>query len=279
MSKVYLDDVEIVRQFVEGQGTLIANASLRIQAALDTTQLIASNGHILAFARLQNCPSTILIRSQSDYAELLHQVLEAYEYFSVGPDPKTQFQMYEHHQVPAGYQLHCAPARNMWRQWWLQHRQQAAASNLQTAFQLLVAGEWAPIQSVLLSQGNLYITTPFGETLHQGHDRIVWIEEQAEDSVDEPTQFLTAEMAEAQGHTTPQFPHGQAVQERYAVPSRPDDTIPIPLQGVVRSESGKLYVRTTLGEVVIEGSHLNCRLNRRPQQLVHRAPSRAKFRQ
>ena len=35
MGNVYLDDVEIVRQFIEGEGALVANESLRIQAALD----------------------------------------------------------------------------------------------------------------------------------------------------------------------------------------------------------------------------------------------------
>ncbi|MGD1906910.1 MAG: hypothetical protein ACFB0C_13065 [Leptolyngbyaceae cyanobacterium] len=265
MGNVYLDDVEIVRQFIEGEGALVANESLRIQAALDTAQLLARNGQILAIARLQNSPSQVLIRPQSDYAELLHQVLEAYEYVPLGQDAQTQFQRYEHHAVPVGYQLHCAAARELWRQWWLQHRHSPAAF-FPEELQLLSNDQWCPIQDIVFNQGTLFVKTALGETIHQGHDSLVWIEQQAEASDDEPTQFLTADMAAEQGYVSTVRQSPQSPQ-----PKRPQTQVPAPLNQIVRHESGKLYVRTALGELVIEGSNLNCRLNRRPHQLAHRS--------
>jgi hypothetical protein len=262
MSKVYLDDVEIVRQFIEGEGALTANESLRIQVDLDTTQLLARNGQVLAIARLQSSPSTVLIWAQSDYAALFHQVLEAYEYVPVGEDAQTRFQIYEHHTVPVGYQLHCDEARELWRQRWLQRRHSPTALR-PYELQLLKAGEWSPIQEIVFNQDTLFVTTPLGETVHQGNDLLVWIEQQAEANGDEPTQFLTAEMAAEQGYLK------AATPPQRQPPIRPHHAAPVPLDQIVRSKSGKLYVRTALGELVIEGSNLNCRLNARPHQLAH----------
>jgi hypothetical protein len=89
MKTTGLDDIQIIRNFIDGHGTLMANRSLRVEAAFDTQQLLARSGQILATYRLQGQSVQILVRPESSYANLLQQTLRTFDYLLMGQDAQT----------------------------------------------------------------------------------------------------------------------------------------------------------------------------------------------
>ncbi|MEM0979533.1 MAG: hypothetical protein AAGH78_04580 [Cyanobacteria bacterium P01_H01_bin.58] len=272
MNRDNLDDLTLIRLFITGQGNLTTNGKLRVQSALDTHQLLARNGEILASSCMSNDPPEVQIRPHSPYTQPLHKTLLAHEFLPIGTSSTTGFARYEYHAVPEKYQLCCLSARTLWQQWWMRKRQrQNRADSINMDLLVFTQKAWYPIRDIAFSNSTLFIKTYRGETGHQAEDLVVWAEAQPE-TQEEPTQFMTAQQIEARAsnsrkpeHAAPCLSHPPTVKKTPSAPS------PLPQVGdlpqywrrVVRREDGKIYVKTTLGVLMIEGADLSCQLHQR----------------
>jgi hypothetical protein len=61
-----LDDIELVRQFVQGEVKLHYNQNLRVEPLSDTIQLISKKGILLAKLQHVNNLKVFLVRKESD---------------------------------------------------------------------------------------------------------------------------------------------------------------------------------------------------------------------
>ncbi|MEO0535515.1 MAG: hypothetical protein AAF215_16790 [Cyanobacteria bacterium P01_A01_bin.123] len=206
MNKNYIDDIALIRLFVTGRANLAANEKLRVQSALDTYQLLAHNGQILAIAQPKASPPEIGVRPQSDYVDLLDKTLRAHSFLPIETDRSKGLTRYKYYGAPVGYQVQYSRARMLWREWWIQYRQRRPQS-LQTEFLILTQQQWYPIRDIAFSHSTLFVTTHRGETAHRGDDFVIWAEKVA-DQDDEPTQVLTA--AQVQGKATRAYSPEQA---------------------------------------------------------------------
>ena len=267
MNSGYLDDAALIKLFITGQIQLAANANLRVQSALDTSQLLASNGQILAISRLKADPPEIGIRPKSRYAELLDKTLREYSFLMVGVVNSQRFIRYNLQSAPAGYRLYCEPARLLWRKWWTRYRQ-TRFGFLQMDLLVFTQQKWYPIRNIILSQSMLFVTTYRGETTHQGEDLVIWAEKVAE-ATETPTQLPAK--AQIQGLAAnacaakPSRPSTSDAKSRMQprAPAKPATVVgglPRHIQQIARYEKGKLYIKTALGELVVEGANLRCKL-------------------
>lgn len=255
MNDSYLDDDVIIQRFIEGRAHLAANEKLRVQSALDTEQLLARNGQILAIARLQETPPEVLVRKKSSYSQLMDRALQSSAFLPVRSNAPQGFSRYIYHTVPEGYQPHCAPARVLWRQWWLRHRQ-GRPSLVELDLALFTKGDWCPIRNIIFNHSTLFITTHWGETAHHGEDLVVWAEKKASTGQQERRLGVLRNRKTASSVLGSKGKPGPISSSQVSgIPA-----IPATLQQVVRQEAGKLYIQTAVGEVVIEGTDLRCGL-------------------
>lgn len=262
MNQNQLDDVSLIKLFIQGKASLATSEKLRVQPALDTEQLLARNGQILAIARLQAKAPEVLVRPQSSYTQLISETLQSQAFLPGAPDSSTGFLRYQYHEVPNGYQPRCAPARVLWRQWWLRYRN-GRPRLVELELILFTYGEWQPIRNIIFNHSTLFVTTHRGETAHQGEDVVVWAEKTTPIANGTIPRLRTA----LHSHRQRSRPSGDA-------PVPPSCPLPPPaiasrqdlsphLQQVVRQENGRLYIRTSAGELIVEGSNLRCQLKTR----------------
>jgi len=268
-----LDDLSLVRLFVQGDACLTSNQNLKIQPADKDCQLMDHHGQLLAVAQLQALPPTICVRRQTDYTELLQKTLLVYDYVPVGCNTDTDICRYEYHPVPAGYELRYTQARELWKSWWTRRRRLQRQA-VQTDLLIFTKREWYPVRDIILNQGTLFIKTYLGETAHQGNDWVVWLEKDRS----EETQYLPAKAAREEALSQPDQPAAAPASETAPLPQPPIRRVPAPapqpsratakqsqetptLDDVVRYERGRLCIRTPLGDVIVEGDNLRCYLD------------------
>ncbi|ASC70318.1 hypothetical protein XM38_012560 [Halomicronema hongdechloris C2206] len=271
-----LDDLSLIRLFVQGNACLKSNQHLRIQPADNDCQLIGQHGQWLAVAQLRELPPTVCIRKQTDYAELLQKVLLVHDYVPVGCDAAPEVCRYEYHPTPAGYELRYTQARELWKSWWTRRRHLQRQA-IQTDLLIFTQREWYPIRDIILNQGTLFLKTYLGETAHQGDDWVVWLDkDQAEETQYLPARPTAAVRSSRQNESTAADPASlvvplppppiHRVPAPVAQPSPPGAAVKNPnppklLEDVVRHEPGRLCIRTSLGDVIVEGDHLRCYLD------------------
>ncbi|HEY9736764.1 MAG TPA: hypothetical protein V6D06_10795 [Trichocoleus sp.] len=263
------DDITLIQRFIAGGDALESNQNLRVLPANDQLQLLSRRGLVLAISDPAAHPPTIAIRSTSEFSEILNKVLLAHHYIPVGQAADVHFLNYQHCPIPSNYTVSYSPARDLWKQWWVR-RNELLRMGLQMDLLVLTRGKWYPVRDIILAQSTLYISTHLGETAHMADDKIVWLEK---DTVTTETKILPP----LRGTTPPQ----EAAPKRPPGPtptSAPVSQSPAPaaqcseiavsnvLQSVVRCVAGKLYIRTTMGEVVVEGNQLKCYPNRTGNQ-------------
>lgn len=267
MNSGYLDDAALIKLFVTGQVQLAANANLRVQSALDTSQLLASNGQILAISRPKTDPQEIGVRPKSKYTELLDKTLRESSFLMVGVVNSQRFIRYNFQSAPAGYRLYCEPARLLWRQWWIRYRQ-TRFGFLQMDLLVFTQQQWYPVRNIILSQSMLFVTTYRGETIHQQEDLVIWAEKVA-DATERLTQLpATAQIQSKDAQAVTAKPLGSSISDakprmQPRAPAKLATVVgelPKHLQQIARYEKGKLYIKTALGEVVVEGANLRCTL-------------------
>jgi hypothetical protein len=281
-----LDDAALIQQFVKRKVTLLANQSLRVEPAFDSTQLLAKRGGLIATIKLVKGVCAIGVRRGSEYAQQVHQVLVENHFIPISALDQSEFWQYEECQPPAGYKLHCTEAKFLWKEWWSRVRY-SNRNAIQTDLLIQVRDTWYPIREAVCSQGLLYVTTLVSEFVFKGSDQTIWLSKLPNESPSCLSTVPAATSPPAAPSAERQLPNQPLRQQPFKPPaisgkepaSRSAASVPteVPLsrskesladqafrpdlREVVEIRQGKLYIMTALGEIVIEGNNLKFRLN------------------
>ncbi|QZZ21519.1 hypothetical protein J5X98_03365 [Leptothermofonsia sichuanensis E412] len=277
-----LDDTALILQFIQREGTFAANQSLRIEPAFDSIQLLARRGGLVATVKMTRGVPTVLLRRGSEYWSLVHRILVENNYIPINLSEKSQITLYEQRPIPEGYKLNCAEARFLWKEWWTGARQ-GNHNAIQTDLVIFCRDTWYPVREIVSSHGTLFVTTLVSEFVYQGSELIVWLSK-APTGISEKQPEPAASGASANKGSVPQKPVFRQSPGRTAFVGRdvPQSMVPSVLPNSVNSASqtrsgnipmrpdlrevlklrqGKLYILTSIGEVVVEGNNLKFWLN------------------
>ena len=261
MNSRYLDDVALIKLFIKGGARLAANEKLRVQPAHETDQLLARNGQILAIAQLKANPPEIRVRNQSTYTELLDKALRSQNYLPRHAQNVSGFTRYEYYPGPEGYKLYCEPARLLWRQWWIRYRQ-SRPQFLDMELLLLTHQQWYPVRNIVFSNSTLFVTTYRGETAHRGEDLVIWAEKETSTAKKGPQSYLGTQRRKRHAPSPASPTTASVSQASGKMPDIPNGMNPCKLPAtwsqVVRCEAGKVYIKTALGELMVQGADLHC---------------------
>ncbi|MEM9153301.1 MAG: hypothetical protein AAGB19_23000, partial [Cyanobacteria bacterium P01_F01_bin.3] len=145
--KAALDNATLIQKFLKGEDSLLANRELRVEKALDETQLLTTQGILLAKRRAKTSLPNVVVRLQSDYWQQLHQLTLNASFIPFQLDQARYtgetFVQYDYHSVPAGYQIHCQEASAFWKTWWVNHRKLVLMDML-----LLCEKRWYPVNKM-----------------------------------------------------------------------------------------------------------------------------------
>ncbi|WP_017297441.1 hypothetical protein [Nodosilinea nodulosa] len=262
-----LDDITLLQWFVSGDATLEANQSLRIQPANSLRQLLGRKGLLLATAYDAAMPPRIEVRRNTDYADLLHQILIDHHFVPMGQGLGSHVLCYAHYPIPEGYRIVYGQARQLWKLWWT-HPSHLRDRHLQLDLFVLVKAQWYPVREIAINSGTLYVETLRGETVHHGDDMMVWLEKDLCEESDKtcfwappPAQPAPAPAAAMPSASAP-LPSLRSAGARtslahYPPPAPGSSTAVDPtLAPVVYALNGKVYVQTAVGVVIVEGDNL-----------------------
>lgn len=260
-----LDDLTLMQWFVSGDATLEANQSLRIQPANKLRQLLSRRGALLATAYDAAMPPSVEVRRDTDYSDVLHQILIDHHFVPIGQELDSQVLCYAHYPSPEGYCIVYGQARQLWKQWWT-HPSRLNNRHLQLDLFVLAKKQWYPVRNIAINAGTLYVETLRGETIHHGDDMMVWLEKDRDEV--EHTCLLEPPVPKAepkaepiqQVKKPPPPPPMPPMPPRRAAPTPvtavPPATVDPTLAPTVYAVDGKVYVQTAVGLVIIEGDNL-----------------------
>lgn len=249
-----VDNITLIKQFLKGEESLLANRELRLEKALDESQLLTNQGILLAKGHFASTLPNVVVRLESDYWALINQLaLEAHFIpFEIAQArlEKATFAQYDRHSVPDGYQIHCQDASVFWKTWWLNHRK------LQLMDMLLLCNKrWYPVNQMLCDTGTIYVKTWRGEHVLSLADTVVWLDR----NTHQQRQLRRHHDSEKLAATPTKYPHhAKASTAPNELP-----VVPADLRPVIKAGKNKLLVHTVLGPVVIEGQNLTCGLARK----------------
>lgn len=175
-----IDDVTLIRKFIQGELTLLANHNLRVEPAFNTAQLLAKRGELLASAKLVGQIRSILVRQSSVYEELISRILSEHRYIPTHINEQGLIQ-YEPCPIPDGYELNYTEVRQLWKIWRVRYCKhddlQRNRPRKPDAHALLIQHKkgWAPIVVITYGQENFFIEIPGDEIMLHSSDRIVWL--------------------------------------------------------------------------------------------------------
>ncbi len=262
-----LDDLTLLQWFVSGDATLEANQSLRIQPASSLRQLLGRKGLLLATAYDAAMPPRIEVRRNTDYTDVLHQILIDHHFVPIGQGLDSQVLCYAHYPIPEGYRILYGQARQLWKQWWT-HASRLNDRHLQLDLFVLANKQWYPVRDIAINSGTLYVDTLRGETIHHGDDMMVWLEKDRCEETDK-----TCFWAPPASSTTLAPPAEPALQAPATQSSQV--TVDPSLAPAVYSLDGKVYVQTAAGVVIIEGENLKAYRQEPPPAIAPQGRSKA----
>ncbi|HEY9695199.1 MAG TPA: hypothetical protein V6D15_23600 [Oculatellaceae cyanobacterium] len=176
-----LDDATLIKKFVQGETKLLANQSLRIDSSFERIELTTRKGIIIGLYTLNSQPISVLIRSGSEYNELLYESLLENNFILIGKSNQKGFVEYQQYIPPTGYKVNCTPTVVLWRNWWMGERN-AHKHQIQMEILISFKNKWYPISEISSNHGIFDIKTLVGElTLHSG-EKIIWVSKLAENS-------------------------------------------------------------------------------------------------
>ncbi len=198
----YIDDLTLIQRFVDGEATLMANQHLRVESSLDTVQLLARSGAIIAIARLSETTKEVEVNTKSSYWQSVHQVLEGKGFVPTGQTSDRGLARYQKLQVPPGYKMHYTEAMNLWRNWWARGHQ-AIKRNLQLELLVMCRGQWYPIREITTHTGQLHIKTLVGEIILHGTELVAWLSREDKNRTDAQPQSHLARRYLGRGSSSP----------------------------------------------------------------------------
>ncbi len=169
-----LDDITLIKKFVDGEDILLANPNLRVEPAFNTAQLLAKTGELIATLKLVSKIRTALVRRESKYWDLVHQALQTNSFIPMSQVENLGFMQYEQHEIPAGYKLNYTEAKFLWKDWWLS-RYKNHSPHLQLDLLIFQRNTWYAIRDIICSEGTLFIKTWIAEVPLHICDRVVWL--------------------------------------------------------------------------------------------------------
>ena len=176
-----LDNTTLINKFVQGETQLLANQSLRIDSSFERIELTTRKGIIIGLYTLNSQPISVLIRSGSEYNELLYESLLKNNFILIGKSYQKGFVEYHQYIPPVGYKVNCTQTVVLWRNWWMGERN-AHKHHIQMDILISLKNKWYPISEITSNQGIFYIKTLAGElSLHSG-EKIIWVSKLGEDS-------------------------------------------------------------------------------------------------
>ena len=233
-----LDDLTLIQRFVEGKASLECNPNLRVESALDTIRLSTKKGAFLAAVKLALNIRSIFVRQKSQYWEVISQILVENSFMPMGLTEQGLMR-YEHCSIPSGYEMKYTEARSLWKAW----RTQQYPKPAQLKLSIHTPKGWQHVQSISISQELLFVETladgQVDEQMMHGSDRLVWLNPIEEEPKTQLFDHIPA----------PKTQPSEAVSESLQI-----------LSQVIQMKEGKLYVQTSQGKVVIEGSDLRFHL-------------------
>lgn len=251
--KTIIDNMTLIQAFFKGEDALLANRELRVEKAHDEIQLLTTQGILLAKGRLKQRLSNVFIRLQSDHWDVIHQLALNANFIPFNLQQErlngATFSQYNHHGVPAGYQVHCQEAAAFWKTWWINHRK------LQMMDMLLLCGKrWYPVNHMICETGTIYIKTWRGEQTFSILDTVIWLDR----NTHEQRRRATVHRHHGNQQDTASRPSQYQTTAQVNPPKVPDD-----LRSVIQASDKRLIIHTVLGPVVIEGQNLTCTLARK----------------
>ncbi|MER3433360.1 MAG: hypothetical protein C4288_08010 [Leptolyngbya sp. ERB_1_1] len=164
-----LDNTELIKKFVEGELSFLANRNLRIEPAFNTEQLLARKGELIATAKLVGKIRAVLVRQPSAYQELVNRVLVVQQYIPIEIDAQG-FVKYERCPIPPGYEANYSEFRQLWKAW------RIYSSSPSNAPLLIREGNtWLPVQKIEFAKETFFIRVPGDEKMVRISDRLVWL--------------------------------------------------------------------------------------------------------
>lgn len=179
-----MDDLSLIQAFIEGftqgEAALLSNPNLRAEPVFDTIQLLAKKEGLIATAKLTEKLYGISVKQSSSYWELIHQVMLAKSFFPVGASQKEEFYSYQHRTIPAGYELNCTTATELFQKLGWSHTRR---TGLGISMDLLILcrgassqmATWLPLKGLVCGYGALYIKTLGSEEAFKESDLVVWL--------------------------------------------------------------------------------------------------------
>ena len=258
-----IDDVTLIKHFIEGDTILAANYRLRLQPAQDMFQLLSRSGQLIAWAQHTACPARIGVSAVNDYAKLIGKLLIADHFIPVGPDTTGRYMTYEYHPAPHEDEICYTPARNFWKYWWC-HRRRLVGPHKDTEIMAFINRQWQDVQDVAFHAETLFITTDQGDVALQNQDRLVWSQptcsvEQAVDTTNELDQSLALGRASdiPADTTRPSLkPLLSAPNQRELASEASSDQVTGALRYVAQVSAQQIIVETPQGPIVITGDRL-----------------------
>lgn len=274
-----LDDIALIRQFVSGEATLASNQNLRVESTFNGAQLLAKRSGLIATAKLSSGQvSAVIAKQNSEYWGVLHQVLQEYGFAPTPTAGQSGTMEYLRRSVPPGYHINYTEARLLWREWWTRNsRSWARTMQLNVLIFIEKRQQWYPIREIICHEGVLYIKTLVAEIVIAITDSLVWLssippESKESESQRQPTQTTALTEPAVPSVNPPQFDSTSwqtfaTSEQETSVPvdvkpanlssARQPPPNPRPaLESVARMANGRLYIKTSLGVVVVEGTNL-----------------------
>ena len=238
-----IDDKTLINQYIQGTTKLAFNQNLRIESISETIQLLTKKGFLLASINLANKSKVFLVRQNSNYLELINQVLLENSFIPTGK-LENGLMRYEYYQIPVGYHINYTEVRYLWRLW---RSQTNVRERNQTKLNLLIfsGNNFQKIQEMAFSRESVYVKTANNEIIVQSGDRVIWISP-----------------AQAQSEPTTAIPANTSINDYISLEYQSQGSeqllskLAVKTNNIVNLSQGKLYIQTTEGEIVVEGSNL-----------------------
>jgi hypothetical protein len=169
-----LDDRKLIDKFVQGSNQLLASQNLRLEVNSSVSQLTARNGEPIAIMYLQNKPRTVIVKHNSQFAELIDRLLINRDFVMFGDASRAGFIEYKHYITPAGYRIWYTDPAILWKKWWPTERFQ---DKQRFNMDILVSfkNNWYPVQNINVNAGTFTIKTIAGQLVLKRDNKVLWL--------------------------------------------------------------------------------------------------------
>ncbi len=177
-----IDDISLIRKFVQGKTRLAFNHSLKIEPFSDTVQLLTKKGTLLAVTKLVHHFKIFLVREESVYWELINQVMLENCLMPTVKNEQGLLQ-YKFTSIPIGHQINYNVTRIMWKSW-RSHLVRKTSDGRPLNFLISTPNGWEPVLDMSYSQESVFIKTSIDEKMLHISDKVIWLSPKLQNQVD-----------------------------------------------------------------------------------------------